>query len=187
MPLRLDVNVMVHLGRLDIHVTGLPDNAKVLEAINDLGKATTTMNAKLQAALDELISITADERTKLDSITAFIRGVPGLVAAAVTQALADANVADDTAAGLIHDAAHTAGDAVDAALAAIPANTAPGDTGGDTAPAGGGEDTLPAGDGTDTVSDTGGSDTVDAGAGNDAVTDGAASDAAGTAEDTPAG
>lgn len=148
MPLRLDVNVTVKLDAVHVHFHGDAGHAEVLQAIDNLRKATTSMNAKLQAALDELNAETAENTSKIGSLTDYIRSIPGLIGAAVTQALADANVSDETAAGLIHDAARTASDNVDAALAAVDANTGGSDTvtSGDTLPAGSGNDTVSGGD-----------------------------------------
>lgn len=77
----------------------------------------------LTEAVDALIAEVTDSNTKLDSITAFIEGVPALVTAAVTDALAAANVAEAEAAALIATATAAVSDKVDAALAAVEANT----------------------------------------------------------------
>lgn len=84
-----------------------------------------TAMSRLTDATDALIAEVTDSTTKLDSIETFIRGVPALVSAAVTQALADANVADDAAAAAVEQATSEISGKVDEALGAIDANTPP--------------------------------------------------------------
>lgn len=82
---------------------------------------------KLDDAVQALVAETAETNGKLDSIETFVRGVPELVATAVADALANANVADDAAADAIDAARAAISDKVDETLDAINANPAPGD------------------------------------------------------------
>lgn len=176
MRLNLDVNVVLKFDAIHVHLHEAPgSNAEVLKAIDNLRKATTSMNAKLQAALTELVGITAANTSKIASLTDIVKSFPGLVAAAVTQALADADVEAETAAGIIHDAGHTASDNVQALLDAAETSTGTdidgdGDVGNDTT-SGGGEDTVSGGD----TLEGGGGDTLEGGAGGDVVEGEAAS------------
>lgn len=110
--------------------------------------------SKLTDAVDGLIAEVADSNTKLDSITAFIVGVPELVAAAVAEALENASVEADEAADLIDAARSDVSDKVDAALAAISNGTEGEDTqpGADTTTEPAGENTTAGGEGEDTIS-----------------------------------
>lgn len=107
---------------------------------------------KLTDAVNGLLAEVSDSNTKLDSIRAFIVGVPALVAAAVADALAAADVEAEEAAGLIDEARTEISDKVDAALNAIDANT--------------GEDTQP---GEDTNTGPVGEDTQVGGQGEDSL------------------
>lgn len=135
------------------------------------------MNDKLQTSIDALVADTAATQGKLSSVLTFIQGVPDLVAAAVAQALSNANVADETAAAEVDSARQTIDDSVDQVLSAIDQNPQSGDTGSVAdAGAGSGGDTSGAGtSGADTSgagADSGAADTgttgADAGAGGDA-------------------
>lgn len=164
MPLRLDVNVTVKLDAVHVHFHG-EDTAQVLGAISNLKRDFKTMNANLQAALAELVASTAANASKVDSLTDIVKSIPGLIGAAVTSALAAADVDADAAAAIIHDAGRTAGDHVQALLDAAETATGQdidgdGDIGNATPPAGGGDDTIPPGAGDDTVPAGGGGDDV---------------------------
>lgn len=152
---------------------------------------TKTMNDKLQASVDQLVAETQESQGKLASIRTYLTGIPALVAAAVAQALSNANVDDETAAGEIDQARQTISDSVDQTLSAIDANPAPGDTGsvatGGSDTGAGGSDTAGAGAATGTQAAAtgtqaaagGGSDDQSGGTTNSGATDVSGADGAG--------
>lgn len=124
------------------------------------------MRASLLAAIAASQALAAQETTLESSIKAYVSDEPKRTAAAVAEALAAADVDDDTAAGLIEAASATSATSVADSLAAI---TAPG-PGTDTTNTGDGNDTVNAGGGGDTVTDpTTPTDTVNGGQGDDVV------------------
>jgi len=88
----------------------------------NLLKEVHAMTAKLLAAVAALTSTTELTVGKLDSIEAYVQGIPDVVAAAVTDALESANVDADMAADLIETARSRIESEVDQVLAAIDAN-----------------------------------------------------------------
>ncbi len=122
--------------RLEIHVFHHVDfpgltagNAEVLAAIANLKEDNRNMNTTLAAAVAALTSSTAAIAGKLDSVEAYVRGIPAVVAAAVTEALAAADVDATTAAGLIDSARQTAEKEVGDVMDAIAANAPPAEPG----------------------------------------------------------
>jgi hypothetical protein len=87
------------------------------------------MGEKLQAALAELTEEVRDSKTKLQSIDAFVQGVPNLVAKAVADALAAHDVADEEAAATIDAARSEISAEVDSVLSAVRQNTPDATTG----------------------------------------------------------
>lgn len=76
------------------------------------------MGEQTNAAVQDLIAEVQDSKTKLEGLTTIVRGFPAVVAAAVAEALSNANVDDATAAAAIESATQEISDAVDQALAA---------------------------------------------------------------------
>lgn len=85
------------------------------------------MNQKLNDAITALADEVSDSQGKLDSIRTFVQGVPELVAVAVREALAEANVEEAAAADAVDSARQAVSDSVDTTLAAIEANPVAGD------------------------------------------------------------
>ena len=81
------------------------------------------MGDKTDAAVAALVEEVTESNTKLDSALVFVAGVPALVAQAVADALAEADVDDQDAAALIDAARQSISDKVDTVEAAINANT----------------------------------------------------------------
>lgn len=125
--------------RLEVHHYFHTDDAAVLAEIAKLRRDIRDMNLKLSAAVAALTQSTAEIAGKLDSIENYVRGVPDVVAAAVADALAQADVDANAAADLIDAARTTTEKEVGDVLAAI------------DNPGGGGEDTTDDGAGDDTV------------------------------------
>lgn len=110
--------------RLDHHIH-LPSEDKILTAISKLRKDTNEMGEALRASVDALVAEVAESNGKLESVKAFLVGLPDLVAAAVADALAAANVEEAEAAAQIDAARQAISDEVDAVEAAINAEPAP--------------------------------------------------------------
>ena len=77
----------------------------------------------LTDAVDGLIAEVTDLTTKNESILAFVQGIPALVAAAVTDALAAQGVEAEAAAAAVAAATATISDSTDALVDAVNANT----------------------------------------------------------------
>lgn len=141
---KIRVDVYHHAGN------GLGETAtRILEELAAMRGATEAMaeglddmNLKLTAAIRALQEEVTDSTGKLESIRTYLQGVPSLVAAAVAQALADANVSEDEAATAIEEARQTASDAVDSTMLAIVTNPAEGESTADHAAAAGGATTT---------------------------------------------
>lgn len=76
------------------------------------------MGEKVAAAVAALVAEAQDSKTKLQGLTVAVLAFPEVVAAAVAEALAAANVDDETAATAIDAARTEISDAVDAAVTA---------------------------------------------------------------------
>lgn len=117
--MRLDIHVYHHIDGFDGGI------GTVLAAISTLQGNITTMNEKLQEALQGLVNEVNDSNTKLGSVLLFAQGVPNLVAIAVAEALAAHDVDAEAAAATIDAARNQISDQVDAVVAAVDANTPP--------------------------------------------------------------
>lgn len=103
-------------------VTPAPLSGNDAATIEELREHMT----KLLEAVALLQKEAEEQRTQLASVTAYVEGVPNLVAVAVADALAKFPAVDtDAAAAAIDAARQTISDSTDAALAAIQRNTAP--------------------------------------------------------------
>lgn len=113
--------------KLDVHVHFHSDGVvgRILDAIEQLSEKVTTMSDKLDQAIAENNAATEVELGQLASIKTFLEGLPALVSAAVADALAAANVADDAAAEQIDIARNKVSAAVSDTLDAISANPEP--------------------------------------------------------------
>lgn len=100
--------------RLDIYhhiVTDQCAESRILAAILDLSQKVEAMTQKLDEAIANANAAVTEISGELDSVIEYIHnGVPAIVAAAVSDALAAAGVAEDAAA----DAVNAAVDAVKA-------------------------------------------------------------------------
>ena len=127
----IEIQIFVHHSFDPITVVP-PGQSGIEQALADLKGGLEAMNQKLSDAVAALIATTNDETTKLDSITTYVKGVPDVVAAAVRDALAAANVDEETAAAQIEAQRTAIAAKVDDTLAAVSANTPPTDTGNAT-------------------------------------------------------
>jgi hypothetical protein len=98
--------------------------------IERLIKESIAMGDKTNAAVAALVAEVTDSKGKLESLKAAVLNFPNVVAGAVADALAAANVDDATAAAAIDQARTEISDEVDGVLAAADLNPAPEDTGG---------------------------------------------------------
>lgn len=98
--MKIEVNVYHHLCE------GAGTD-RVLAAIHDLNRKLDTKMTELTDALAALTADVTAENTQIDSALALIAGIPAVVSAAVTDALAAANV-DSAAALAAAQAADTA-------------------------------------------------------------------------------
>lgn len=93
----------------------------------------------LQQALDALNAQVAQDKSLLDGVVTYIKGVPDLVANAVSQALANSGVDQANIAQQVNDARQTVQASIDTAVQAVQVNTVPptpaNPTGDSTAPA----------------------------------------------------
>lgn len=83
------------------------------------------MGQQLLDAVAALQSSEADDSAKLDSVIAYVKSIPDAVAAAVANALQQANVDEAQAATLIEAARSAEAAKVDEAVAAVSANSPP--------------------------------------------------------------
>ena len=105
-----------------------PETTPTLEALlGEINQRIIDMGEKTNEAVAALVEEVTESTGKLASLEATVRGFPEVVAAAVADALADADVDDEAAAAAIDNARSNISDAVDQALAATDANPAPED------------------------------------------------------------
>lgn len=99
-----------------VNVLPPPHSPTVEGLLGELAERIEDMGAKTNEAVAALVEEVADSKGKLASLEATVRGFPEVVAAAVADAMADADVDDATAATAIDQARTEISDAVDSAL-----------------------------------------------------------------------
>lgn len=132
--MRFDFHVYHHVVDVDAALR----HRQVLEAISNLGQANMALSAKLQATINDVLGRVDQVDTELDAIGVALDNSASVAAAATAAALAQAGVAEDTAAGLVETAFNTVKEHTDAVFAKVgvtpPSTTG---TGGDTNTQGG--------------------------------------------------
>ncbi|MBK8189095.1 MAG: hypothetical protein IPK79_01415 [Vampirovibrionales bacterium] len=116
--------VDVFLRRPVADVTIDPSEADSLEELQNVMGQLTEAIAALTLEAEE-------QKGQLASVVVYVQGVPGLIAAAVAQALTEGGIDETAAAAAVNAARQAVSDSTDAALAAIAANRPAGEPGPD--------------------------------------------------------